>query len=316
MKTIAEPTQRPQSTQKPRRRQRAPFRGWKALASLKIGVVLLSLLGVAMAAATFYESAHSAKEAQALVYHTVWFNGLLALLAVNIFFVTLKRWPFKFWHAGFLLTHFAILVILGGAVVTMWFGTEGTLRIREGSLSDHLLRDEIAVVVQAVGGSGPSEPAEVVLAVNTTHPARGLGKTYAVERSDVRLKPLAFYPNSQWNERHVPAPAGHPAVELSLSGGAHGGTAWLHTAAGANDILAFGGTKIRLVEMADEASLAQLLQTTPGPDGDESMGKGVVTVTLNGGPPIKVDVDASLGVPVEIPGAGAKLTVTRYVPHA
>ncbi len=67
----------------------------KFFGSLKLAVVVLSLLAVGMAAGTFLESRESSRVAAQVVYRSWWFNGLLALLAVNIGAAALTRWPWK-----------------------------------------------------------------------------------------------------------------------------------------------------------------------------------------------------------------------------
>lgn len=57
---------------------------WFSLASVKLGLALLALLTLASIAGTLIESARDTATAQRLVYHSLWFSGLMAALALNV----------------------------------------------------------------------------------------------------------------------------------------------------------------------------------------------------------------------------------------
>ena len=70
--------------------------GWRlihALGSLQLALLLLATIAIACAIATFAESGFSAKVAQAYIYKAPWFILWLGVLCVNLFAVTLTRWP-------------------------------------------------------------------------------------------------------------------------------------------------------------------------------------------------------------------------------
>jgi cytochrome c-type biogenesis protein CcsB len=101
------------------------------LASLKLTVVLLVLVGLVLSAGTILESLRGAEAAKA-VYEAGWFYALQGLLALNIVAALVDRWPKNRWRIGFALTHLSILLILFGAVLTVAFKQEGQLVIEEG----------------------------------------------------------------------------------------------------------------------------------------------------------------------------------------
>src|SRR5262249_51891492 len=96
-----------------------------AFASLRLAVVLLSLFTACLAGATLVESRYGARIAQDLVYRAWWFAVLLALLAVNVTCAALKKYPWKRHQTGFLITHFGLLLLLAGGLLTSLFGVEG-----------------------------------------------------------------------------------------------------------------------------------------------------------------------------------------------
>lgn len=105
---------------------------WKivhVLGSLKLALVLLASIALAIAIATFYESSFSTKIAQAYIYKAPWFIFWLGILCINLFAVTLTRWPWQKKHTGFIVTHYGIIMLLIGAVIGSQSGFEGNVTL-------------------------------------------------------------------------------------------------------------------------------------------------------------------------------------------
>jgi len=114
------------------RQQRSIF--WRVvhlLGSLKLALVLLATIAIACAIATFYESSFNAKIAQAYIYKAPWFIFWLGILCVNLFSVTLTRWPWQKKHTGFIVTHYGIIILLIGAVIGSHYGFEGNVILQK-----------------------------------------------------------------------------------------------------------------------------------------------------------------------------------------
>jgi len=116
--------------------------GWDvlsdALASLELAVAVMSALGVACIVATFYEAQHGTAAAQRVFYRSSWFTFLLALLAVNVLWSVVKRYPWDRHNTGFLLAHAGILLILGGSVYSLHGGLDGRLTLLEGETGNRV----------------------------------------------------------------------------------------------------------------------------------------------------------------------------------
>lgn len=112
-----------------RRRNSAVWQVVHLLGSLGLALVLLAVLAIACAVATFYESSFSAAIARHYIYQAPWFLAWLGLLCVNLFAVTLTRWPWEKKHFGFVLTHYGIILLLLGAVVGSRWGFEGNVTL-------------------------------------------------------------------------------------------------------------------------------------------------------------------------------------------
>ncbi|MFB6317815.1 c-type cytochrome biogenesis protein CcsB [Saccharicrinis sp. FJH54] len=110
--------------------------------------ILLLVLGVALAVATFIENDFGAEFARMKVYNTRWLEVLFLLLAINmtgrIFRLKLYK-PKKF---TIFLFHFAFIGMIAGAAITRYFGYEGTMHIREGQASSTIITGGMVLKVQ------------------------------------------------------------------------------------------------------------------------------------------------------------------------
>jgi hypothetical protein len=130
-------------------------------ASLKLAVVLLTVLIVAAIVGTIYESTFDAKVARAYVYGAPWFNLWLVLLAANLTVSALSRWPWRKHHVAFLITHLGIITLLAGSLIGRIWGIEGTITLFKGEPpTNRLLVDEHQLRVHDVDGVVKGFPAE------------------------------------------------------------------------------------------------------------------------------------------------------------
>ncbi len=106
-----------------------------ALASLKLTVTLILMLGVVLAEGTIQESLHGAEAGRA-IYYAPWFFALQGVFALNLIAALITRWPRNRLRLGFAITHLAMLVILAGALVTWAYKVEGQLPLWEGERAD------------------------------------------------------------------------------------------------------------------------------------------------------------------------------------
>ena len=123
------------------------------LFSERLMAVVMALFAVSIATATFIENDFGSASARAMVYNARWFELLLLLgvinLTGNIFIKKLYTRP-KF---TIFIFHLAFILILAGAAITRYTGSEGTLAIREGQSSDTIMTDQTHIQVSA-GNSG------------------------------------------------------------------------------------------------------------------------------------------------------------------
>jgi hypothetical protein len=116
-----------------RQRRSLTWRVIHLLGSLKLALLLLATIAIACAIATFTESSFDSKIARAYIYKAPWFLVWLGVLCVNLFAVTLTRWPWQRKHLGFIVTHYGIIALLAGAVIGSRFGFEGNVVLHTDS---------------------------------------------------------------------------------------------------------------------------------------------------------------------------------------
>ena len=166
----------------------------EALASLQLAVVVMTALGVACAVATFYEAQHGTAAAQRVFYQSPWFTFLLALLAVNVLWSVVKRYPWDAHQAGFLLAHAGILMILGGSVYSLHGGLDGRMALVEGETGAHVGLSRESVRVTLADGRAVSVP------VQFHDRAPEAGERLALPGTDATLVVEEFRPHARVSE--------------------------------------------------------------------------------------------------------------------
>ena len=115
----------------------------KTLASIKLAVIIIVSLGAMTAWGTFVEAKYNDAEAAAkIVYNSPWMYGLMVVFAINLIAVMVDRWPWKERHVGFVLAHIGLLLLMVGAGMTKWMGTDGTMTIGLGETSKSIIVGE------------------------------------------------------------------------------------------------------------------------------------------------------------------------------
>jgi YHS domain-containing protein len=109
---------------------------------LKLAVTVILAVGCLTAWGTIVESKLDADAAHKLVYSSIWMYLIMATLAVNLTAVMIDRWPWKSKHLGFIFAHIGLLVLMCGAIVTKYFGVDGSLTVGVGEKSRHIMVGE------------------------------------------------------------------------------------------------------------------------------------------------------------------------------
>ena len=116
----------------------------KIFSSFVTTIVLLLVYALGLAVATFIEKYQGTAVAKAVVYYSPLFFFLQLLLVVNFIVIVVKHKYFTRGKLGLILTHFALILILLGALTTHLLGREGILHLIE-ALFKRNLAGEITV---------------------------------------------------------------------------------------------------------------------------------------------------------------------------
>ncbi len=112
----------------------------KTLFSFGFIMVMLAILALGAAVATFIENDFGSETAKVLVYSSKWYEAVMILLGISLSGVIYR---FKMWkRPGAFIFHFGFLVLLLGAGVTRYYGYEGIMHIREGDSANKMISAE------------------------------------------------------------------------------------------------------------------------------------------------------------------------------
>ena len=187
------------------------------LGSLNFALVLLATIAIACAIATFAESGFSAKIARAYVYKNPLFLFWLVALCVNLFAVTLTRWPWEKRHVGFIVTHYGIITLLIGAVIGMQFGFEGNVTLNKNA--PPLSRVTTSRSVVWLDSSADAAYYIKDFDAETTKPSERKPRSFPVPRTNLTIVADDFSPNLVRIPQLVAsdAPEAGPAALLKLT---------------------------------------------------------------------------------------------------
>ncbi len=185
----------------------------KAFFSIKSAIIMMLLFAISIGVATFIENDYGTQTAWALVYTAKWFEILLVLLGLNLLYNIFRFRLFRREKFFTGLFHLAFLIILVGAAITRYFGYEGTMRIREGGVSNTILsaRNYLQLEVKKDGSYYRYEEPLYLSKLGSNHWKRTID--FGGEKVTIELG--KYLPNAK--ERLVPAKEGKAGVELVLS---------------------------------------------------------------------------------------------------
>jgi hypothetical protein len=190
------------------------------LGSLRLAMVLLATIAIACAVATFYESNFNAKIAQAYIYKAPWFIFWLGLLCINLFAVTLTRWPWQKKHLGFIITHYGIIILLMGAMIGQKLGFEASVTLKVGDRpTNRLVINKTILQVDS-----PKDGAVYTLPLNVEVRPPTPERPQKIDLPDTRLKLLVdrYTEKLAFLQTIAPSEKGKSGVDLLFTSGMMG----------------------------------------------------------------------------------------------
>lgn len=126
------------------------------LANLKFAVVIILAIAVISAVGTIFEAIYmEAEVAQKLVYTSWYMYVTLFLLCLTLVAVMIDRWPWKQHHAGFVLAHIGIIILLMGSWMTKEYGIDGNMAFNIGEERKFVtVKDRDLMVFASFDGQG------------------------------------------------------------------------------------------------------------------------------------------------------------------
>jgi hypothetical protein len=183
---------------------------WILITSLPSMAFLFVVFAMAMAIATFIETAYGTPAALVLVYKAWWFELILILLSVNLIANIIRFRQYRLKSLTMFIFHISFLVILVGAGITRYISYEGTMHIREGRTSGHILSAD-----NYFYASSPDDEMERRVEFSEISPRRLRGTLDAGD-SRISVKSVAYIANA--SRTPVASESGEPVVDFVVSG--------------------------------------------------------------------------------------------------
>ena len=227
--------------------------------SLQLAMVLLLTIPLACAVATVCESKFNTQVAQAYIYKAPWFLFWLGVLCINLFAVTLTRWPWRRKHIGFVLTHYGIIILLAGGVIGQKFGFEASLPLHTGSEPTRQLVINQTVLQMESGMDRIAY--KVPFPINVSPPTPEDPKTVAIPHSHLKIR-IDRYTEKLAEETSLvasPIPENGPGIALEMASAMMGQSTTLNLAktpatAATNEF--FGMARIEWLDTLPDRSAA------------------------------------------------------------
>lgn len=284
---------------------------FEGLASIRLAVVTMTGLAVVCGAATVYEARFGTPAAQRVFYRSWWFSLMLVVLAANVLFSMLKRWPWKTQHAGFVLAHVGILLLLLGSLVSIRFGIDGTLTLMEGESSAAVALPTRTLAVALPSGESAAVP--------MAHAGEFWGEERHALTNELALVLTRYQPHVTYHEGLADAPSGVPALEYHLEGEGFGREqGWLLADDPEHGSAEFGPVQLSFVrETSDHPATALLASAAGQPRGVfVSEPGGRIRYALSSRRAGSVTGVVTVGTKVTTPWMELKLVVDRVRPSA
>ena len=180
------------------------------LFSMASSVILMTVFAVSIAYATFVENRQGTDVAREMIYNAIWFEVLLVLLVVNLAGSVLRYDIVNKRKFSVFLFHIAFVIILLGAGITRYFGSEGIMHIREGATTNEISSDKTALTITATYKGLTEEKVTEIYGGN--NPVEDFSEEIKIDDKKIRIEGELFLPNSV--ETIVPDQNGKPALSI------------------------------------------------------------------------------------------------------
>ncbi|MBI3333056.1 MAG: cytochrome c biogenesis protein CcsA [Candidatus Omnitrophica bacterium] len=182
-----------------------------------MAIGLLLTIAAVLGWGTFYEARYGTAAVQRFVYHSGWFQGLLAFLALNLAAAALRRFPWQRRHLPFVMAHLGIILTLAGGILGGRLGIEGQMIIPEGETRSTLERPgNVLILHEPNPGIDRIFPTHFEAAAWNHHPHEIF--TLPLKGQPIQLVVDRYYPNADPREEVTDrGTEENPALHLTIS---------------------------------------------------------------------------------------------------
>ncbi len=283
----------------------------RSLGSLAMAVSLLIVIAAVLGWGTIYEARFGTAAVQRVVYHSWWFQALLAFLALNLAVAACERYPWQRRHVPFVLAHIGIILILLGGILGARFGIEGQMIIPEGQ-AEHTLETPGNVLVVRQPNPGVEHVVPTAFEAQAWVHEPNLAIPLTLEGRTVQLTVDRYYPDAVSNEEITDGGAQeNPAVHVLLEHREQQDAVWLLSRDPERFGVGWGEAHVLFLEPKNDQMLDQLTARTP----DEGHPRGVVSITLPGMAHLReIPVPEDLHRTFDLEGTPYRITFKDYFP--
>ncbi len=178
--------------------------------SMKFAGTLILIFAAVIGTATFIENDYGTMGARTLVYNATWFELLLLITCISLIGSIFKYKLYRLKKLSALVFHLAFIIILLGAAITRFLGSEGTMNIREGETSNHFISDN--TFVQVWIREGQQETYHDYPYYFSVFKTNKFSKTLQANDKDYKIEFKEFVPHAA--ETVIEVPDGIPIVSL------------------------------------------------------------------------------------------------------
>ncbi|MFT3753824.1 MAG: cytochrome c biogenesis protein CcsA [Paludibacter sp.] len=178
--------------------------------SMATTIVLLVIFAASIGYATFAENSSGTEYAREIVYNAKWFEVLLILLIVNLLGSIVRYKILNKRKFSVLLFHLSFILILIGAGITRYFGSEGIMHLRQGETSNEISSDKTSVKITAeYNGQKVEKTTEASFSETGSN---DFSEELEIGGKKLNIESELFVPNSV--ETVVPDDQGEPTISL------------------------------------------------------------------------------------------------------
>jgi len=283
-------------------------------ASLRFAVVIILAIAVISAVGTIYEAVYMEAEiAQKLVYHSIYMYITLIMLCITLIAVMVDRWPWKQHHAGFVLAHIGIIILLIGSWITKEFGIDGSMAFNIGEQRQQVtVKDRDLMVFASFDGQSMKSIYESPVDFLTDPPSEK--KPFIVQLGQDQMKFVQYYHFAYREAEILPSDLERdgPAIRFQLENPNVNMTEWLRRESKRESAdLELGPARVVLASRLPEPSGRNevILVTKPG----ESQLQYVI---FNKDRTLRKRGSLSQGDTLETGWMGLKFRLLRYLPRS